>query len=102
MDESRRRADGKEGYGGFAEEIIEEDVWTDDEDETKKPATPIEEMIQSQEMGTGPAQTVITRQNNHEIITRHELNALKSPNELELIYDEMIGCYYHPETNTYY
>lgn len=22
--------------------------------------------------------------------------------ELELIYDEMVGCYYHPETNSYY
>jgi hypothetical protein len=30
------------------EEIIEEDVWTDEEDDRKKPATPIEEMIQSQ------------------------------------------------------
>lgn len=22
--------------------------------------------------------------------------------ELELIYDEMVGCYYHPETQMYY
>jgi len=22
--------------------------------------------------------------------------------EIELIYDEMVGCYYHPETNSYY
>lgn len=30
------------------EEIIEEDVWTDEEEGPKKPTTPIEEMIQSQ------------------------------------------------------
>jgi hypothetical protein len=34
--------------GREREEIIEEDVWTDEEDDRKKPATPIEEMIQSQ------------------------------------------------------
>lgn len=69
------------------EDIIEEDVWTEDEEEGRKPETPIEEIIQSQENLPGPVRTVISRGNRQQVVSRQALNSLQAPSELELIYD---------------
>lgn len=45
--------------------------------------------------------TIISKE-NVETVVKVEKREGKIGDEVELIFDEMVGCYYHPESNTYF